>query len=51
MKAEKAAGLMDIPLNGLFKSHRWFPITSCVRRRDCLCNDIWLYALFILAVV
>ena len=34
----------------LLNSYCWFPITNCVNRLDCS-NGIWLYALFISAVV
>ena len=50
IKAEKAAGPMDIQENNLLNSYCWLPITNCVTPRDCSSNGIWLYALFISAV-
>ena len=51
IKAEKAAGPMEIPQKSLFKVYCWFPITKCVKCRDCSSSGSWLCGMFILAVV
>ena len=51
INAEKASGPMEMPSNSLPNSDCWFPMTNCVKRRDCSSSDIWFHALFISAVV
>ena len=51
INAENAAGAMEIPWKCLLNSFCWFPLTNCVKRPDCSSSGIWLYALFMSAVV
>ena len=51
INAENAAVPMEIPWKSLINWFCWFPITNGVKSRDCSSSGIWLYALFMSAVV